>query len=131
MANVMKAMRAYMPRIKYPKILTTDVLAKFMAMGKSVNEADVKSMLCQLRDALMYHSSIGQPVKLDGLGIFRPTISLDGSFSMTFRPDIKIKGSQNAPYGFTGEIINKDMIGKTQADIIARWNEEHPDDPIE
>lgn len=131
MANVMKAMRAYMPRIKYPKILDTDGLAKLMVMSKSVNEADVKSMLCQLKDTLMYLSSTGQPVKLDGLGIFRPTISLDGSFSMTFRPDLKIKSSQNAPHGFKGEIINKDMIGKTQAEIIARWNQEHPDDPIE
>jgi len=37
----------------------------------------------------------------------------------------------NAPGDFRGEIGNRDMIGKTADELVARWNEEHPDDPVE
>ena len=31
---------------------------------------------------------------------------------------------------FTGTIANRDNIGKTSAELVSRWNEEHPDDQV-
>jgi hypothetical protein len=105
-------------------------VVKFLGIGLSVDGGMVSKMLSELYTVLQYHCTMGQPVKLDGLGTFTPTLSLDGTFNMAFRPDKKVKSALNTPYGFRGEIKNKEMIGKTQADIIDRWNEEHPDDPV-
>ena len=29
-----------------------------------------------------------------------------------------------------GHLTNADNIGKTSADLVALWNEDHPDDPV-
>jgi hypothetical protein len=31
---------------------------------------------------------------------------------------------------FTGEVVNRDMIGKSLEEIVERWNTDHPDDKI-
>jgi hypothetical protein len=31
---------------------------------------------------------------------------------------------------FRGDIRNKEMIGKSSREFIARWNKEHPEDPV-
>jgi hypothetical protein len=36
----------------------------------------------------------------------------------------------NAPKTFEGFIANREMIGKTTQDIITKWNEKYPDDPV-
>ena len=42
----------------------------------------------------------------------------------------EVKGEMNKLNAFSGEIINRDMMGKTTQDLIDRWNEDHPDDLI-
>ncbi|MBL7065833.1 MAG: hypothetical protein ISS49_16780 [Anaerolineae bacterium] len=46
------------------------------------------------------------------------------------RLDTALKNRLNAPGAFRGEIENRDMIGKTADDLVARWNAEHPDVPV-
>lgn len=131
MASIMNAMRAYMPAIKYEKTCSTKTLVKFISARTTMNEGAIYNSLMELKNALIHYGSLGEPIKLDGVGTFTPTLSLDGTFNISFLPDIEVKGGLNAPDGYVGEYKNKDMIGKTQQDIIDRWNNEHPDDPIE
>jgi hypothetical protein len=83
----------------------------------------------------------GRAVKVEGLGIFTPFIDLDGMLSISFRADIVPRGARsewdasmtyylNMPGTFTGTILNREFIGKSSADLIARWNEENPADMV-
>jgi len=56
---------------------------------------------------------------------------LDGVFNVAHWLDTALKNRLNTPGEFRGEIETRDMIGKTADDLVVRWNEEHPDDPVE
>ena len=36
----------------------------------------------------------------------------------------------NMPGTFSGTIVNREFIGKSSADLIAKWNEENPTDQV-
>jgi hypothetical protein len=57
-------------------------------------------------------------------------MELDGTINMGYRADVYVKNRLNAPAAFKGEIANRESIGKTAAELVARWNAEHPDDPV-
>jgi hypothetical protein len=126
-----KAVSSYSPKIIQPKTADTGVLVTLIAARSSLNEGTVLNVLKELGDVIPYFFSQGRAVKVDSLGTFTPRINLDGSFTISHLPDKKLKNALNTPNWFDGEIKNKDMIGKTTDDLVARWNEEHPDDPIE
>jgi hypothetical protein len=69
-------------------------------------------------------------VKVEGLGTYTPTIKLDGTLGVGHRADIAIKRALNVPGEFDGDIENRENVGKTSDDLIAMWNEDHPDDPV-
>jgi hypothetical protein len=72
----------------------------------------------------------GRAVKLEGLGTYTPKVGLDGRFDVAHRTDSALKKRLNAPGAFSGDIVNRDMIGETSDDLVARWDEEHPGDPV-
>jgi hypothetical protein len=57
-------------------------------------------------------------------------VPLEGTLDVGFRLDTGVDGALNVPGAFTGTITNRDSIGKTSADLKARWNAAHPDDLI-
>jgi len=130
MANKMNAIGAYRPRIKLGKRIERKDLVIFIARSSNLNESGISQTLLELRDAIIFFNLRGIPVRLEGLGTFYPTIDLDGNFGIGYRPDIELKNAYNAPGAFQGDIENRDMIGMTLDDLIIRWNEEHPEDPI-
>lgn len=130
MANKMHAIGAYRPRIKLGKRVERKDLVVFIARSSNLNEGSISQTLLELRDAIIFFNLRGIPVRLEGLGIFYPTIDLDGNIGIGYRPDLALKNAYNAPDAYQGNIENKDMIGMTLDDLIIRWNEEHPEDPI-
>ena len=130
MASRIKAINAYAPRVKLGKRAETDDLVEFIARSTGLNESGVRQVLLELRDTILFFALRGQPVKLEGLGIYTPKISLDGTFGIGHRADMALKHGLNQPGAFKGEIENRENIGKSSEDLIAMWNEEHPDDPV-
>ena len=45
--------------------------------------------------------------------------------------EVKVKRALSAPGAFRGRIINAENIGKSSDELVAMWNEAHPDDPVE
>jgi hypothetical protein len=131
MADKIKAIYAYSPRIKQGLTVDMDRLVSLISRRSGLNQGTILNVLMELRDAFVYHSKVGEAVKLDGLGTFTPTIGLEGEVKMKYRMDNWLKNLLNAPGEFKGELENKDMIGKTVEELVARWNEEHPDDKVE
>lgn len=66
-------------------------------------------VLEKLSDTAVFFSRQGQGVRLDGV----------------------IRNALNAPGSFTGDIINRENIDKSSDDLVAMWNADHADDPVE
>ena len=130
MAKQIQAVSAYRPRIVLGKRAETNDLVDFIARSTGLNEGTIRQVLTELRDATVFFSLRGQSVQLEGLGTYTPTIELDGTINVGHRADGYIKSHLNAPGAFQGEILQRENIGKTSADLAALWNADHPDDPV-
>ena len=131
MATKAKALAAYRPRIIQGKTADVKDASNIIAGRTSATYGGVLENLMELMYVVTLFLGSGRPLKLPGLGTFSPSISLDGTINVNLRVDREVLSELNKDKeGFKGDIVNKDMIGKTYDDLVARWNEEHPEDPV-
>jgi hypothetical protein len=124
-------LRKYRPEFKRGRTMQTIGVMENIARRTGLNEGEIRFVVCELRDTILDAAHHGQAVKVEDLGTFTPTIHMDGSFDLLFRPDPRLLDELNNPTRFHGKIINKASIGKSAEELFARWNQEHPDDPVE
>lgn len=105
-------------------------LVKLISGRTGLNRGDIRQVLSELKEAISFFHLAGRAVKIEGLGSYSPRINLKGVFSISHRLDPELKSELNQDREYEGEIINRDMIGKTIEELVTRWNEEHPDDPV-
>lgn len=75
-------------------------------------------MIYALKDTLMEKLKYATPVRLEGIGIFSPTLKLDGTLNVKFRPDKEFLKELNSQRNNLKErITNKKNIGKTLDDL--------------
>jgi len=130
MANRIKAINAYMPNVKLGQRAELSDLVEFIARSTGLNEGSIRQVLTELRDAVVFFNLRGQPVQLEGLGTYTPTVDLGGEIGVGHRADTHIKGKLNVSGAFKGEIERRENIGKSGDDLVAKWNADHPDDPV-
>jgi hypothetical protein len=130
MAQFIHVLRAYSPRLKLGPRVTMNEVVSFISGRTGLNKGIILMVLCEIKDALVFFHLTGRSVKLEGLGCYTPKIDLKGKIDVTNRIPSEFKADLNKPHSFEGEIINSDMIGKTVGELIARWNKEHPDNPV-
>jgi predicted histone-like DNA-binding protein len=130
MAKRITAIATYTPRVELSRRATLDEVARYIEGQSSFTTGEVKAVLISLKNALTFYMSSGTPVKLDGLGTFSPTIGLSGKLNVGVRVDNELIKELNGTK-FAGKIKNKRMIKKKTDDLVKRWNNEHPDDPVE
>ncbi|MBN2005121.1 MAG: hypothetical protein JXA21_17310, partial [Anaerolineae bacterium] len=104
-------------------------LIRYIADRTGLNEGSVDYVLRELRDAIVFFGRGGRGVKVEGLGSYLPNVQMDGSYDIQYRQAADLKNGLNTPGAFTGQIANKENIGKTADDLVALWNEAHPEDP--
>ena len=68
--------------------------------------------------------------KVRSLVGYTPTIGLDGTLDIQYRPDPAFSYGLNVPGVFTGTILNRENIGKTSDELVAMWNEANPTDLV-
>jgi len=130
MAKKIQAINAYNPRIDLIEAadeerfmgLVTQRTTLSPGVVKNVQESEVEALIGLLQE--------GRPVHT-GIAIFTPVMELDGDVKVSVRVDKRILAALNTPGAFTGKIIHPENIGKTSDDLVALWNEAHPDDPVE
>jgi hypothetical protein len=91
----------------------------------------MRKYIYELRDEILRAHRIGQAVKIEGLGTFTPTIRLDGSLDILFRPDPDMLKRLNNRTKFHAKILNKANFGKSAEELVAQWNVEYSDDLVE
>lgn len=129
MADKIKAVSAYRPRLPMFRMIKLEDLEPVIAEKTTFNQGIVYSILKEFHLEIIRKTMDGRAVKLEGLGVFKPAIDLEGNITIKYRMDNKLKLQVNIET-YKGEIKNRDMIGKSIDELIARWNEENPGDPI-
>lgn len=130
MSSEIKAVYAYTPRVKLEPVIELPILSSFIEGRTGFNRGAILNMLAEFSDAIVFFCMSGQPVRLPGVGIFAPKINKEGVYGLNFKMDTWLKSEMNVNGKFKGRVLNRDMIGKTVEEMVARWNEEHPDDKI-
>jgi hypothetical protein len=129
MASRIEAINEYRPRIdlgnaadeeRYMELITQRTTLS-SGVVKNVQESEVETLIGLLLDGRSVHT---------GIAIYSPSIDVDGDLEVKVRVDQRIVHALNAEGAFRGKIINRENIGKTSDELIAMWNEDHPDDPV-
>ena len=130
MAHKIQAINVYRPRIEQGNTVQKPELVRELSHATSLVKGVVSLTMSELKFRLIGYLRAGRAVKVDGLGTWTPTIALDGTISIQYRPEMSFSYELNQPGVFTGPILNRDNIGKTSEDLIALWNAAHPEDPV-
>jgi HU domain fused to wHTH, Ig, or Glycine-rich motif len=130
MAPRIKAVNAYRPRIEQGNTVQKPELVRALSRSTGLVEGSIDQAIKELRDHVIEFCRSGRAVKVDGLGTFTPTIDLDGYFAISFRADPAMSYGLNIPGIFSGTIVNREFIGKTSDELIAKWNAEHSEDQV-
>lgn len=130
MAKMIEAIRAFTPRVKIGSTADLFEVANFISGRSGLNEGAILNVMSELREAITFFNMAGRPVRLRGLGTFSPTIDLEGRFGINHRPDSHLLSEINISGRFNGDIVNRDMLGKTTDELVERWNTEHPNDKV-
>ena len=130
MASVVTALSHYRPQIEYGETAGWREIADYLVENSTLSRADIIATLTGLQEAVLHFHRHGRGVKLEGLGTYLPNVNYRGEYDVAHRLNRELKRALNDG-SFAGKIRNRRNIGKTQAEIIALWNSEHPDDPVE
>jgi hypothetical protein len=130
MASRIKAINAYRPKLKLGRTVQTDGLVDYIARSTGLDKGEIVHVLLELHDAIVFFGRQGVGVKLEGLGTYLPKIRLDGTLDAQHRLDWGLRRDLNRGR-YTGRMVNRGNVGKTADDLVAQWNAEHPDDPVE
>jgi hypothetical protein len=129
MADKLTAINMMRPRLELGRIIEMDQLEAFIADRSGANRAGILQILSELREALLFFNLDGRGLRIEGLGRFTPKIALDGTITYTVTPDSNILTRMSTKL-YKGPIANREHIGKTPDELIAIWNEKHPEDPV-
>jgi len=130
MATLIQAVSAYRPRVLTNRVVDLEELATRLARGSLVTPSIARMVLSDLADELMYFLRTGASVRLPGIGVFRPELRIDGEMHTVIRMDPKLRRNLAHVNDFVGEVEGREAIGVDVAAIKARWDAEHPDDPV-
>lgn len=130
MAPKIKAINAYRPRIEQGNTVQKPEFLRSVSRATSLVEGSVDLAIKESRDQIIEYCRAGRAVKLEGMGTFAPSIDLEGNLAISFRPDTAFANGLNMPGTFSGTIVNREFIGKTSAELVAKWNEENPTDQV-
>jgi hypothetical protein len=130
MTSRIRAIQAYCPRLALGKPVSTEGFMELITQRstlspgvvKNVHDSEIRTLLALLLE--------GQPVHTEA-AIYTPSIGLDGKIEIKVRLNIDLLKTLNARGYFRGKILNAENIGKSADDLVALWNADHPEDPVE
>ncbi len=105
------------PRIRLNKPVEKNELIKFINSRSGFVASDIVGMIYELRDVILYYLRNGTPVKLEGIGIFSPSIKLDGAIRIKFRADKELVAELNREHNLKNRITNRKYLGKTLSEL--------------
>ena len=129
MANKIQAWTEFGPRLEPSKPMTNDEIIENIVAVTNQSRGSVLAVISELDVQLESGLKAGRAVHLPNGTHYRPIGKKDGTVNIQVRVNPSI--DKNVNVNFRGKWRNATNIGKSQAEIIAMWNEVHPEDPIE
>ncbi len=130
MARIVQAINIYGPKLELNQMSHLEQVAKWLAMRSGLNKNEVRMVLGELSEAILFYNNQGNPVKLDGIGIFRPSINRQGEVKINFRADTALKKGLTYET-YSASIRNRTRIGLDNQGYKDLWDPDHPDDPLD
>jgi hypothetical protein len=133
MAKRISIINQLRPRIKSQGIVDLDTLAARMARQSTpIDEDEMFGIFRKMMREITAALQSGETVKLDGLVNIQPKMKVGGKVNLGLRADRSAVAGLNDPKLWTaGKVHNHANLTKTTEDLVALWNEEHPDDLVE
>ena len=128
MAKKIQAWATYGPRIDLGDPVTEEDIIENIVAATNQSKGSVLAVLAELDVQLEAGLKAGRIVHLPNGTHFEPTGKKDGTININVRVQADLDNKVNS--GFRGKWINAENIGKTEAEIVALWNKDHPNDLI-
>ncbi len=128
MAKKIQVWAAYGPIIDLGAPMKKEEIIENIVAATNQSKGSVLAVLAELDVQLEAGLKAGRIVQLPNGTHFEPIGKKDGSVDIGVRVNPELDKQVNA--GFRGTWVNSANIGKTEADMIEIWNENHPDDQI-
>jgi hypothetical protein len=128
MATKIEAWTAFGPRLEPTQPMTGDELIESIVAATNQSRGSVLAVLAELDVQVEAGLKAGRIVQLPNGTHYRPIGKREGDIDITVRVNPEVDKRVNA--GFRGKWVNAENIGKTEAEIIALWNQAHPSDLI-
>ncbi len=128
MAKKIQAWGAYGPRIALGDPVTQADFIENIVAATNQSKGSILAVLAEQDVQIEAALRAGRIIHLPNGMHLEPVGKKDGSVEISVRMSPELMRKVNA--AFRGKWINAENIGKTEAEIIARWNAEHPEDPI-
>ena len=117
------------PRTLTSTMVDMKTLASYVATRANMSVSDVSHALEELHNAVLFFCALGHSVKLEGLGVYRPDVELDGTKTIHYRIDRDLIKNINIGT-FAAKVENAENMGKTPDELVTLWNEIHPEEPV-
>lgn len=130
MATRIQAINAYRPRIIHSDTAGEERYMELVSQRTTLSPGVIKNVQESRRETLIGLLLDGRRVRTGGATYYL-SIDLEGKFSVKVKPDARITRVANQKRAFRGRIANVENIGKTSDELVAMWDTNHPDDPVE
>lgn len=130
MASLITVRRWLGPRLELIKTLASKDATEQITQYTGLTRGEIIHVLYELGDLLVRAARVGQPVHLEGLGTFTPSLTRSGELRLRFRAGPEMKKKLSWKHQIRAKITNKSNIGATDEELVVQWNELHPEDPV-
>ena len=129
MAKKIQAWTEFRPRLESTNPMTSKELIENIIAATNQSRGSVQAVLSELDVQIESALKSGRIVQLPNSTHYQPIGKSDGSVNIKVRVNPELDKRINAE--FRGKWINSANIGKSEEEIIALWNEAHPEDLVE
>jgi hypothetical protein len=131
MANKLAGINQLRPRILSQEVVGLEKISKRIARNTTYNVEEIYGMLRLFSQETNAALQAGETVKIDGLLVLTPNMKIGGGVDLSIRGDRGAIANLNNPQlWMAGKVSNHEHLSKTSEQLIAFWNEHHPDDPV-
>ena len=129
MSETIKAWARLGPRLEPKDPMASEEIIENIVKATNQSRGSVLAVLSELDVQLESGLKAGRLVQLPNGTHYRPIGKKDGRVYIQVRVNPVIGRNVNA--NFRGKWRNAENIGKSEAEIVALWNETYPEEPIE
>jgi len=129
MAKKIEAWRAYGPRIDLGDAITREDFIDNIVAATNQSKGSILAVLAEQDVQIESALRAGRVIHLPNGMRLEPVGKKDGWIEVHVRVNSELVNKVNAT--FRGKWLNAENIGKNEAEIMALWNADHPDNLIE